>query len=61
MFFSDSMIADRPLQRERAAVEDQLEGLDNMGCDEVILKGVMLTEVPNVANPMANVLESLTN
>ena len=55
------MIADRPLQRQRAAVEDQLEGLDNMGCDEVILKGVMLTEVPNVANPMANVLESLTN
>ena len=60
-FFSDSMIVDRLLQFQRSEVEDQLEGLDNMGCDEVILKGVTLTKVPNVANPMAHVLESLTN
>ena len=59
-FFSDSMIADRLLQRQRAEVEDELEGLNNIGCDEIILKGVMLTEVPNVANPMAHVLKSLT-
>ena len=32
-----------------------------MGCDVVILKGVMLIEVPNVANPVAHVLEYLTN
>ena len=60
-FFSDSMIADRLLQRQRTEVEDQQEGLNNIGCDEVILKGVLLTEVPGVANPMAHVLESLTN
>ena len=60
-FFSDSMIADKLLQRQRTEVEDDQEGLNNIGCDEVILKGVLLTEVPNVANPMAHVLKSLTN
>ena len=59
-FFCDSTIADRLLQRQRAEVEDELEGLNNMGCDEIILKGAMLTELPNVANPMAHVLKSLT-
>ena len=58
--FTDSMIADRLLQRQRAEVGDELEGLNSIGCDEVILKTVMLTEVPNVANPMAHVLKSLT-
>ena len=37
-FFTDSMIADKLLQRQRAEVEDELEGLDNMDCDEVILR-----------------------
>ena len=50
-FFSDSMIADRLLQLQRFEVEDQLEGLNNIGCEEIILKEVLLTEVPNVANP----------
>ena len=53
-FFTDSMIADKLLQRQRAEVEDVLEGLNNIGCDEVILRGVMLPEVPNVANPIAH-------
>ena len=52
-FFSDSMIADKLLQRQRTEVEDQLEGLDNMGRDEFILKGVMMTDLPNITNPMA--------
>ena len=33
-FFSDSMIADRPLQRQRTGVEDQQERLNNIDCDE---------------------------
>ena len=60
-FSSDSMIADKLLQRQRAEVEDERDGLNNFGCDDVILKGVLLTEMPNVAKPMAHVLESLTN
>ena len=48
------------MQRQRAEVEDEQEGLNNIGCDEIVLKGVILTEVPNVANPMAHVLKSLT-
>ena len=64
LFFSrvkkKTLIADRLLQRQRTEVEDEWEGLNNIGCDEVILKAVMLTEVPNVANPMAHVLKSLT-
>ena len=60
-FFTDSMMADKLLQRQRTEVEDELEGLNNIGCDEVILKGVMLTEVPNVANPMTHILKSLNN
>ena len=31
--FSDSMIADRLLQRQRTEVEDEKEGLNNFGCD----------------------------
>ena len=58
-FFSDSMIADRLLQHQRTEVEDEKEGLHNFGCDEVIVKGVLLTEAPNAANPMSAVLESL--
>ena len=60
MLSSATAIADKLLQRQRAEVEDELEDLNNIGCDEIILKGVMLTEVPNVANPMAHVLKSLT-
>ena len=58
-FFSDSMIADRLLKNQRSEVEDEKEGLHNIGCDEVIVKGVLLTEAPNAANPMSLVLESL--
>ena len=58
-FVTDSMIADRLLQRQRAEVEDELGGLNNIGFDEIILKGVILTEVTNVANPMAHVLKAL--
>ena len=60
-FFTDSRIADRLLKRQRTEVEDEREGLNNVGCDEVILMRIMLTEVPNVANPMAHVLKSLTS
>ena len=56
---SDSMIADRLLQRQRTEVEDEIEGLNSISCDEVIVKGVLLTESPNAANPMAQVLKSL--
>ena len=55
------MIANKLLQRQRAEVENEREGFNDIGCDEIILKTVLLTEVPNVANPMAHVLESLTN
>ena len=58
-FFSDSMIADRLIQNQRTEVEDEKEGLYNFGCDEVIVKGVLLTEAPNAANPMSAVLQSL--
>ena len=57
--FSDSMIADRLLQRQRTEVEDEIEGLNSISCDEVIVKGVLLTESPNAANPMEQVLKSL--
>ena len=57
--FSDSMIADQLLQRQRAEVEDEQEGLNNNASDDVFIKGVLLTEAPNVANPMAHVLNSL--
>ena len=60
-FCSDSMIADRLLQQQRAEVEDDVEGLNNIGCDEIFLKGIMLTAVPSVANPMLHVMESLSN
>ena len=33
LFFGDNMIADRLLQRQRAEVEDQQEGLNDIGCD----------------------------
>ena len=59
--FSDSMIADELLQRQRIEVEDEQEGFNNSGADDVFIKGVLLTEAPNVANPMAHVLESLVN
>ena len=55
------MIADRLLQRQRSEVEYQLEGLNNIGCEDVILKEGLLADVPNVANLMAHVEESLTN
>ena len=60
-FFTDSRIADRLLKLQRTEVEDEREGLNNVGCDELIIQRVMLTEVPNVANPMAHVLKSLTS
>ena len=59
--FSDSMIADELLQRQRIEVEDEQEGFNNSVADDVFIKGVLLTEAPNVANPMAHVLESLLN
>ena len=55
------MIADELLQRQRSEVEDEHEGFNNSASDDVFIKGVLLTEAPNVANPMAHVLESLLN
>ena len=40
-FLNDGLIADKLLQRQRAEVEAELEGLNDIGCNEVILKGVM--------------------
>jgi hypothetical protein len=59
--FTDSMIADQLLQRQRTEVEDEQEGLSNSAAEDVFIKGVLLTEAPNVANPMAHVLDSLVN
>ena len=59
--FTDSMIADQLLQRQRSEVEDEQEGFNNSASDDVFIKGVLVTEAPNVANPIAHVLESLVN
>ena len=59
--FTDSMIADQLLQRQRTEVEDEREGFNDYASDDVFIKGVLLTESPNVTNPAAHVLESLVN
>ena len=61
VIFSNSMIADQLLQRQRTEVEDEQEGFNKYACGDVFIKGILLTEAQNVDNPIAHVLDSLLN
>ena len=56
---SDSMIAERLSTNQRWEVEDNDAGLTLEGFDGVIIRGVMLTDVPQATNPISIVLQSL--